>query len=88
MRQSCQRLVLRPKPKMAAAVIPTEIAVSLPAPSLRSSGEVAKLETMVQAVMIMVIALWAATGAPSSEYMTGQAEPSSESGRPSDTNAI
>ena len=88
MRQSCHRLVLMPKPRMAAAVMATEQAVSLPAPRRRMSGAVARLEMMVQAVMIIVMALWAATGAPRSAYMTGQAEPRSESGRPSETKAM
>ena len=55
-------------------------------PQRRTSLAVARLETMVHALMSMLSALCAATGAPSSGYMTGQAEPSSESGRPSETN--
>ena len=68
--------------------MPTEMAVSLPVPRRRMSGAVARLETMVPAVMIVVMTLWAATGAPRSAYMTGQAEPSSESGRPSEIKAM
>ena len=73
---------------MARAVSATEPATSLPVPRRLMSGAVARLETTVHAVMIMVMALWAATGAPSSTYMTGHAEPRSESGSPSETNAI
>ena len=65
--------------------MPTEITVSLPVSRRRKSGAVAKVETMVEAVMIVVMMLSAPTEAPNSTYMSGQAEPNSASGRPIET---
>ena len=41
------------KPNSAAAVMPTLMAVTLPAPSLRVRRSLSRLETMVPAAMIM-----------------------------------
>lgn len=83
---SCQNSLQAEKPRIAAAVKPTDAATSLPVPQRRTSFAMARLETMVHALMSMLSALCAATGAPSSGYITGQADPSSESGSPSETN--
>ena len=67
---------------MAAAVSSTLTAVTAPVPNLRVKKSEARLETMVPAAMIMETAPAAETEAPNSTCMTGQAEPSSESGSP------
>lgn len=83
---SCQNSLQAENPRIAAAVRPTDAATRRPVPQRRTSLAVARLEAIVHALMSMLSALCAATGAPSSGYMTGHAEPSSESGRPSETN--
>ena len=82
--QSCQKEPVNAKARMAAAVRPTERAHSLPVLSLRTSRAVMSEDAMVQHEMMIEIALWAATGAPRSRCMTGQAVPNKESGRPSE----
>ena len=75
------------KPNSAAAVMPTLMAVTLPAPSARVNRSLFRLETMVPKEMIMDrMPAWD-TGTPSNGYMDGHADPSRESGRPRLMNA-
>ena len=59
---SCQNSLQAEKPRIAAAVKPTDAATSLPVPQRRTSFAVAGLETMVHVLMSMLSALCAATG--------------------------
>ena len=75
------------KPKSAAAVSSTLMAVTLPVPSLRVSASLISAETTVPTAIIMDITPAYETGTPNCTYMLGQAEPSSASGRPRLMNA-
>lgn len=76
------------KPNRARAVSRTLRAVTRPAPSLLVSRSANRQETMVPPAMIMVMIPAKETGTPSSPCITGQAEPTRESGRPRLINAI
>lgn len=69
-------------PSSAAAVIPTLTAVTTPAPNRRVARSEARLERMVPPAMIIVMMLANPTGTPRSRCMTGQPDPTRESGRP------
>ena len=72
----------REKPKSAAAVMATLTAVTSAVPKRLVIRSDRRLDTMVPAAMIMEITPAKESSAPKSRRMTGQAEPSSESGRP------
>ena len=67
--------------------MPTLMAVTLPAPSLRVNRSLNRLETMVPAAMIMDTTPAQEIGTPNSRCMTGHADPNRESGRPRLMNA-
>ena len=86
-RQRARKLWLKEKPSSAAAVRQTLSAVTSPVPSFRVRRSLFKLETTVPAEMSMKMTPEADSGTPSSAWAIGQAEPSSESGRPSEMKA-
>ena len=66
----------------AAAVSPTEIAVTFPGPSFSVSRSEKRLEiTVPREIRVEMIPAYE-KGTPMPSYITGQAEPSTESGSP------
>jgi len=84
--QSCQKEVLQEKPYSAVAVSAQLAALTLPAPNRRVILSLHKLETAINAEISMDITPAADTGAPSTGYIAGQADPNSESGNPKEIN--
>ena len=70
------------KPKSAAAVIPTLIAVTQPVPIVRISLALKRLEITVPKAIVKDSIPAYEIETPKSSYMLGQAEPSIESGKP------
>ena len=62
--------------------MPTLMAVTLPVPSFLVSRSLCRLDTTVPRETMMETAPAQDMGTPSSAWITGQAEPSRESGRP------
>ena len=82
MMQSMMNEPEREKPISAAAVTATLTAVTRPAPKRRVRRSLMSADMTVPEEMIMEIIPAYDTGTPSPEYMDGQAEPSTASGRP------
>ena len=81
-RHSIQNALEVEKPSSAAAVMPTLITVTTPAPKRRVRRSEARLEMIVPIAMIIVTMPAKATGTPRSWCITGQPAPTRESGRP------
>ena len=75
------------KPNIPAMVMATLTVTTTPVPKRRLIRSERRLEMMVQAEMIMVTIPAALIGIPISWYISGQAEPSRESGSPRLMNA-
>ena len=79
--------LLSEKPSSASAVRSTLSAVTSPAPSLRVSRSLCRLDTTVPRAMMVEMTPAQETGTPNPACMLGHADPSSESGSPKLMNA-